>query len=125
MGWETGAVTPSPIALVRADGTFVCESCSVADSFATRLRGLMGSSSLPTGGGMLFPRTRSVHTHFMRFPIDVVFLDDENRIVSIVPRLSPWRAAASPRARSVLELPAGECERLGLNEGERIVEAGQ
>lgn len=125
MPWETRAVTPRPIALARADGTLVCEGCRVAASFAMRLRGLMGSSSLPIGSGMLFPRTRSVHTHFMRFPIDVVFLDGENRIVSILPRLRPWRAAASRRARSVLELAAGECERLGLAEGESLVEVGR
>jgi uncharacterized membrane protein (UPF0127 family) len=110
------------IALARADGTVVCGSCRVARSFVTRLRGLMGSSSLPIGSGILFRRTRSVHTHFMRFPIDVVFLDGENRIVSIVDRLRPWRGAASRRARSVLELAAGECKRLGLCEGETLLE---
>jgi uncharacterized protein len=123
--WETPAVTPRPLALARADGTLVCERCRVAGSFATRLRGLMGASSLPTGSGMLFPRTRSVHTHFMRFPVDVVFLDGENRIVSLVSRLRPWRGAASRRARSVLELAAGECERLGLAEGDELVEAAR
>jgi uncharacterized protein len=125
MQWETRAVTPRSIALARADGTLVCERCRVAESFAKRLRGLMGSSSLPTGSGVLFPRTRSVHTHFMRFAIDIVFLDGEDRIVSIVPGLRPWRATASRRARSVLELAAGECERLGLAVGDRLVEAGR
>ena len=110
------------IALSRTDGTLVCGRCRVADSFGTRLRGLLGTSSLPSGSGILFPRTRSVHTHFMRFPIDVVFLDGENRVVSIVHRLRPWRGAASRGARAVLELAAGECERLGLSSGETLVE---
>ena len=110
------------IALRRMDGTLVCRECRVADSFATRLRGLMGSSSLASGRGILFPGTRSVHTHFMRFPIDVVFLDGEHRIVSIAHRLRPWRGAAARRARAVLELRAGECERLGLSVGETLVE---
>jgi uncharacterized protein len=108
---------------MRSDGTPVCERCRVAESFGTRLRGLMGAPSLATGTGMLFPGSRSVHTQFMRFPVDVVFLDGENRIVSIAPELRPWRAASSRRARSVLELAAGECERLGLAEGETLVEA--
>ena len=94
----------------------------MARSFGTRFRGLMGAPSLPSGTGLLFRRSRSVHTHFMRFPIDVVFLDGENRIVSIVDSLRPWRGAASRRARSVLELAAGECERLGLSEGETLLE---
>ena len=113
---------PTSIELSRADGTIVCDSCRVARSFVTRLRGLTASRALPRGRGMLFPDSRSVHTHFMRFPIDVVFLDAENRIVSIVDRLRPWRGAASRRARSVLELAAGECERLGLSEGETLLE---
>ena len=71
---------------------------------------------------MLFPDTRSVHTHFMRFRIDVVFLDDERRIVAIRPALRPWRMAGAKGARSVLELRAGECERVGLAEGDVLSE---
>jgi uncharacterized protein len=115
-------MAPRRIALARADGTVVCDSCRVARSFVTRLRGLMASRGLPSGSGLLFPRSRSVHTHFMRFPIDVVFLDGENRVVSIVHRLRPWRGAASRRAHAVLELAAGECERLGLSAGETLRE---
>ena len=59
----------------------------------------------------------------MRFPIDVVFLDAELRIVSVVPALQPWRLAAAKRADSVLELAAGECERLELTEGDLLLEA--
>jgi uncharacterized membrane protein (UPF0127 family) len=108
--------------LTRADGGFVCRA-RVATSFATRLRGLMGVAELPPESGLLLPRTRSVHTHFMRFPIDVVFLDDERRILAIRPALRPWRFASAKGASSVLELAAGECERLGLAEGHALVEA--
>jgi uncharacterized membrane protein (UPF0127 family) len=111
------------IELARPDGTVVCAECRVARSFFARLRGLMAAARLPAGSGLLLPRTRSVHTHFMRFPIDVVFLDADNRIVSITASLRPWRAAASKRARAVLELAANECERLGLREGDVLVEA--
>jgi uncharacterized membrane protein (UPF0127 family) len=57
----------------------------------------------------------------MRFAIDAVFLDDGDRVVRIVPRLRPWRAAASRDACAVLELPGGECERRGLREGATLV----
>jgi uncharacterized membrane protein (UPF0127 family) len=65
----------------------------------------------------------------MRFPIDVVFLDAEQRVVRVVPSLAPWRMAAAKGARSVLELAAGECGRLGVAAGGRLrispgVEAG-
>ena len=109
------------IDLTRSDGQPVCRA-RVARSFAARFRGLMGAADLPAGQGMLFPRTSSVHTHFMRFPIDVVFLDEELRIVAVRPALRPWRMAAAKRARSVLELRAGECERVGLAEGDVLVE---
>ena len=99
--------------LVRADGVPVCR-CLVASSFASRFRGLMGSAQLPPGTGLLLPGTSSVHTHFMRFPIDVLFLDSELRIVLIVNALRPWRFARAKGADSVLELAAGECDRLEL-----------
>lgn len=109
------------IALELPDGTPVCRECRVADSFTARLRGLMLTSTLASGHGVLFPRTRSIHTHFMRFPIDAVFLDSENQVVSVVHRLAPWRGAASRRACAVLELAAGECERLGVTQGTSLV----
>jgi uncharacterized protein len=108
--------------LVRADGRSVCR-CRVANSFATRFRGLMGVAQLAPGEGLLLPGTSSVHTHFMRFPIDVVFLDSERRIVSIVEALRPWRLARSKGADSVLELAAGQCDRLGLTVGTALVDA--
>ena len=94
--------------------------CRVATSFTTRFRGLMGVGQLPRGSGLLLPRTNSVHTHFMRFPIDLVFLDSEGRIVSVVRALRPWRLAARKAAASVLELAAGECDRLELAEGDLL-----
>lgn len=100
-----------------ADGRLVCRA-RVATSFGTRFLGLMGRRELPRGRGLLFPRSRSVHTHFMRFAIDVVFLDDGGRVVSVVSALRPWRLAAARNADAVLELAAGECERLALAEGD-------
>ena len=74
------------VEVTRADGELVCR-CRVATSFVLRVRGLMGAAQLPPGSGLLLPGTSSVHTHFMRFPIDVVFLDAEWRIVSVVAAL--------------------------------------
>jgi uncharacterized protein len=69
---------------------------------------------------LLIKRTSSIHMFFMRFPIDAVFLDRELRVVKVVPGLRPWRIAAARRARSVLELPAGTCERRGIAVGDRL-----
>jgi uncharacterized protein len=101
-------------------GSVVCERCAVADSPLPRLKGLLGRSGLDGGEGLLIRPTSAVHTWFMRFPIDVVFLDRELRVLRIVPALKPWRAVAKRRAKAVLELAAGECERRGLAAGDRL-----
>jgi uncharacterized membrane protein (UPF0127 family) len=56
----------------------------------------------------------------MRFPIDAVFLDRELQVVGVTPELRPWRWARRPGARAVLELGAGEADRLGVQPGERL-----
>jgi uncharacterized membrane protein (UPF0127 family) len=113
-------VAATTIRLVSVDGSVVCERCRVAETFLLRLRGLAGRRRLPAGHGVLFPRTRSVHTHFMRFAIDVVFLDDDDTVVDIVPRLRPWRLAASRDARAVLELRAGQADKRRVHVGTKL-----
>lgn len=81
---------------------------SGAETFRLRLLGLMFRSGLPQGEGLLIRPCRAVHTHFMRFPIDVLFLDGENRVVHVIPAMSPWKLSPTVRAAdAVLELPAG------------------
>ena len=106
--------------LTTSDGAIVCERCSIAASPFTRLRGLLGRSSLPSGEGILLRPASSVHTGFMRFAIDVVFLDRDLSVVRVVRRLRPWRAAYRRRATAVLELAAGESERRGIRVGDRL-----
>jgi uncharacterized protein len=107
--------------LMRSDGGFVCRA-GIASSFLARFRGLTLTASLAPGTGLFFPRTSSVHTHFMRYPIDVLFLDAERRVVSIRHMLKPWRFASARGAASTLELPGGVCARLGLAVGETLSE---
>lgn len=105
------------VALANGEGTVVCEHCFLAETMFARLRGLLGRSGLPWGEGMLLRPAASVHTAFMRFTIDVVFLDREDRVVKVAAELRPWRAAGCRGARAVLELPAGEAARQGLRPG--------
>ena len=105
----------------REDGTVVCEACLVADTVLTRMRGLWGKKTLEPGAGLLLRPAPSIQTLFMRFPIDVVFLDRDGRVLKIVPELRPWRASACRGARQVLELAAGEAARRGLTTGDRLV----
>ena len=98
----------------------VCERCDVADHLVARMRGLLGRSDLPQGEGILLRPAGSIHTFFMRFPIDVVFLNEENEVVKVVHRLPPWRAAGMKGARSVVELAAGEAESRGIAVGSTL-----
>jgi uncharacterized membrane protein (UPF0127 family) len=107
-------------ALIGGDGRTVCERCSIADSFAARLRGLLGRRELRRGEGLLLSPSSSIHTFFMRFPIDAVFLDRSLRVVDVSRNLPPWRLAGRRRAHRILELPAGESERLAVRSGERL-----
>ena len=106
--------------LLGQERRVVCERCDVADTILTRMRGLLGRRGLPRGQGLLIEPTWSVHTWFMRFPIDVVFLDRDLTVLELRKDLRPWRAAARFRARSALELASGECDRLRLEVGDRL-----
>jgi uncharacterized membrane protein (UPF0127 family) len=99
----------------------VCNSCLVADSPGLRLRGLLGRPELADGEGLLLRPSGSIHTWFMRFPIDAVFLDRDLRVVRIAAGLAPWRMARGRRARTVLELRSGQAARRGIEVGDRLV----
>jgi uncharacterized protein len=100
------------------DGAVVCERCEIPESSFGRMRGLLGRTRLEPGTGMLIDSAPSVMTFFMRFPIDVVFLDRDRRVVRIVHALWPWRVACARRAVAALELPAGRAAEAGLKEGD-------
>lgn len=78
------------------------------------MRGLLGRRSLPAGEGMLLQPAASIHTAFMRFPFDAVFVDGTLRVVKLVETLRPWRIASARHARGVVELSAGEIARRGI-----------
>ena len=113
------------LTLRREDGRVVAESVTVADSTMRRLRGLLGKRDLPSGHGVLLRPAWSIHTAFMRFPIDVVFLDADQVVIKIVPTLTPFKTASARGAREVVELRAGECERRGLALGDRVAWAAR
>jgi uncharacterized membrane protein (UPF0127 family) len=110
----------NPQTLRRDDGTIVCERCTVADNPLRRMKGLLGRDGLASGEGLLLRPASAVHTYFMRFPIDVVFLDRALVVVGISDRVDPWRATSQRGAKAVLELPAGESARRGLAVGDRL-----
>src|SRR5437868_14937833 len=103
-------------------GRVVCNRCTLARDPWSRMKGLLGRRSLPPGHGLLLQPAGSIHTFFMRFPIDAVFLDGERRVVKVAAHVRPWRTAAGKKARAVLELAAGEASRLGIKTGDVLAE---
>ena len=91
-----------------------------AKRFWQRLGGLLVRAPLAAGQALHLEPCNSVHTCFMRYAIDVVFLDAQGRVMKIVPHLAPWRLSACRGAHSCLELRAGEAERLGLRAHDRL-----
>lgn len=84
------------------------------------MRGLLGRSHLPEGEGLLLEPAYAIHTAFMRFPIDVVFLDSHMRVMKVVDSLPPWRTAGAHQAFSVLELAAGQTVQRTVKVGDRL-----
>jgi uncharacterized membrane protein (UPF0127 family) len=86
-----------------------------------RFRGLMLRGPLAPDEGLLIARCGSVHTFFMRFPIDLVYLDQGRAILKIAHAVKPWRLSACWKADSVLEMTAGRAREAGLAVGDRLV----
>lgn len=92
-----------------------------ADTFARRLVGLLGRRSLDEDEGLWIEPCDSIHTFFMRFPIDVAFVDGRGEVVARVDSMRPWRATRlHTRARAVVELAAGTLARTGVGVGSRL-----
>ena len=116
----TGAVGRASIVNERTGGVVVAEVETAFDS-KTRNRGLLGRSGLPESVGLVIAPTNAVHTFFMRFPIDVVFVDRAGVVRRVVANLRPWRISASLRAYAVLETAAGVIARSGTVAGDRLM----
>jgi uncharacterized membrane protein (UPF0127 family) len=108
------------VTLTTADGSTICESCVVADRMLPRMKGLLGRRELASGEGMLIRPTSSIHTFFMRFPIDAVFLSRDGEVLKVAKNVGAWRARFCRGAHSVLELPAGEAERRDIASGAQL-----
>ena len=102
-------------------GTELASDAEVARSYWSRLVGLLGRSSLPAGEALVLERCTSIHTAFMRFSIDVVYVDRERRVVKAVADLKPFRLSAALRgARSAIELPSGTITNTGTAPGDQL-----
>jgi uncharacterized membrane protein (UPF0127 family) len=92
----------------------------VAMTRESRRRGLLGRDSLDPCAALFLKPCLAIHTAFMRFPLDVVFVDGDIRVVRVVRQLQPWRITASPRARAVIEFRGGALDPDGISLGDAL-----
>ena len=93
-----------------------------ADTELARLRGLLGKLRLKSGDGLWVVPSRGIHTVGLLFPIDVVYLDEENRVVHCIEHLSPFRISPLRlKSASVLELPRHSIYASQTRVGHRIL----
>jgi uncharacterized membrane protein (UPF0127 family) len=101
--------------------TLLAEHVERATKFADRLRGLLGRNSLASNSTLWIDRCPSIHTFFMRFAIDVVFVDREHNVRACYENVGPWRWLAPVRgARSVYEFSVGTIARGKIEVGDQL-----
>ena len=101
--------------------TVVCVQGVLADTMTLRLIGLLGMRRLTPQGGLLIKPSSGVHTFGMRFPIDIISLDRNNRVLGVWENIGPWKVrGVSLRTRSVLELPSGRIKQCSIEPGDEL-----
>lgn len=102
-------------------GRTLAESVSVADTWWTRLRGLLFRPELQQGEGLLIVPCNGVHTFGMSYPIDVLFVDEAQEVAAVEHELKPWRATGLHRSsHCALELPAGRAAETSTRTGDQL-----
>ena len=92
----------------------------VADNPWSRMVGLLGKKALPPDQALLIRPCSSVHTFFMRFDMDAIFIDRENRVLKVVQKMRPFRFAGARRSRAVIEFMGGALEGMQNEEGDQL-----
>lgn len=98
----------------------VATSVELAVTRASRRRGLLGRDHLGTSAALILAPCAAVHTAFMRFAIDLVFLDRDGCAVKMLADVRPWRIAVAMRAYAVVEMAAGSLRRHAIARGDRL-----
>ena len=111
--------------LLRAEnvtrGQTLAARVTCADGMLARMRGLIGRPPLAAGAGLLIEPCSGIHTWFMGFAIDVVFVDAAGRVIAALGPIPPWRLTRLyPHATAALELPPGTVAATGTAAGDRI-----
>ncbi len=98
----------------------IADRVQLAGDGHSRRKGLLGRESLARGEGLWIVPCEAVHTFWMRFPIDLAYLDRKHRVVKVCSHVGPWRLSACLRAHSVIELAAGTLGKTGTTQGDSL-----
>jgi uncharacterized membrane protein (UPF0127 family) len=98
----------------------LAERVEVAVTRRDRRKGLLGRSGLDPASAIIIAPCFSIHTLFMRFDIDVIFVDEDGRVLKVLRDMTPWRIAGYPTAHAVVELAAGSLRDRQINVGDRL-----
>ncbi len=105
----------------KTRGAVLATAVEVAETSAARRIGLLKHDHLAPDQGMWIVPCESVHTFFMKFPIDLVYLDQRHAVRKVREKVRPWRLSACLMAHSILELPPGTVARTGTRPGDELV----
>ena len=100
--------------------TSIGDAIDIAESSAARRTGLLKHQKLDPGAGLWITPCDSVHTFFMKFAIDLIYIDRKRRVRGVVRALRPWRMSICLPAHSVLELPPGTIDRTNTRKGDEL-----
>ncbi len=106
--------------LVTKSGAIVVDPCLRTTNIFDRMRGLVLRPVPADGSGLLIDPCASVHTFAMSYPIDIVYLDENFKVVRNVDGLVPWRVSACRNAHMTLELAAGQAQELGVRRAQQL-----
>ena len=115
-----GEVEGSARLIDAATGTVIASDVNTAFDSASRRQGLLGREAWAPGHALVLAPCAAVHTCFMRFPIDVVFVDRDGCVRKVAEHLRAWRMAASPLAFAAIEMAAGSAAAAGVRRGTRL-----
>src|SRR5262245_34642353 len=99
----------------------IADQLLTAFDSSSRRQGLLGRDALPDGSALIIAPSNAVHTFFMRFPIDILFVRRDGRVVKVRSTVHPWRVTASLRAFAVIELPAGSLAQSNTTAGDSLI----
>ena len=110
---------PQGLTILRT-GRRLADRVEAAFDSDSRRRGLMGRDGLPPGAALVIAPSNSVHTFFMKFPIDIVYVRRDGEVVKVRHAVRPWRVSGALGAFAVVELPAGAASAAELAVGDRL-----